>query len=350
MSVCRLSALRPLPSSTFMRTLANISNDNHKMIIAIHQKIPTIFQSKNPRAIELKLDEMIKKEGENLDITHFASLIHQAAKVKFTMDLSSITKLILQRTEDKMSMIYVGQMFYGLQQYWSDQEQHVLQLIEVVTPKVKSLTRITPQTIANIFFGLQNLSSSHEEVRALLRVLTEKIQSSKNQLWKAQEIGMALRGLRNMSSADEEVLSLISALIPNINICRDEMQPLSMVNVMSGLRNMSSKKHEVASLIAALVPTFKSCKKPLGSVQICLLLNGKLLIIIIDDYSSHLPSSLKCHRQSPIGRYAECRHQQRSCYAAKRFHTANSIVSRKYECGFDRPRLVRVEGLEWRLP
>ena len=247
---------------------------NYDIGATIHRKIPMIFQIKNMHEIERKLGELIATEGNNLDISHLASILHQAAKVNFTIELNSIIKLLVQRKGDDMCMIDIGKMLYGLQRFWGDQEKQVLQLIEIITPKVKALKIINPQTLANALLGLQNLSSSHVAVRVLLRVLAQKIGSCK-QPWKAQEIGISLYGLQNMSSDDEEVLILLSALTPKIESCPEELQPVNVVGAMRGLRHISSKKKEVRALLIALAPKFESCQKNFDAVQISVILYGE---------------------------------------------------------------------------
>lgn len=267
---CRFSTSKQFISTTrFMQSMAN-----HDIGITIHMKIPTIFQNKNMREMERKLSEMIATEGRNLDISHLASIIHQAAKVNFTIELSSITKLLVQRKNENMSMIDIGKMLYGLQRFWGDQEQHVLQLIDIITPKVKALATVNPQTCASALSGLQNLSSSHRAVRALLRALAQKIELC-NETWKAQEIGISLSGLRNMSSDDEEVLMLLAALTPKIESCPEELLPVNIVGVMKGLRFISTKKMEVRLLLTALIPKIASCQKSFTALQISVILYGK---------------------------------------------------------------------------
>ena len=84
-SACRLSVSKSKPFIPFTYMYCIRSMVNYDIGVTIHRKIPTIFQSKNMHEIERKLGELIAAEGNNLDISHLASILHQAAKVNFTI-------------------------------------------------------------------------------------------------------------------------------------------------------------------------------------------------------------------------------------------------------------------------
>ncbi|KAJ1421293.1 hypothetical protein B484DRAFT_399523 [Ochromonadaceae sp. CCMP2298] len=74
-------------------------------------------------------------------------------------------------------------------------------------------------------YGLQGMSSSDAEVRDLLRVLTAKIEMSREPL-DAQAVGNALYGLQGMSSSDSEVRDLLRVLTAKIEMSTEPLDAL----------------------------------------------------------------------------------------------------------------------------
>ena len=92
---------------------------------------------------------------------------------------------------------------------------------ESYQPKCESVGRacLSAQTVGNALYGLQSMSSDHEEVRDLLQVLSTKVQESTACL-SAQNVGNALYGLQSMSSDHEEVRDLLRVLSTKVRECR----------------------------------------------------------------------------------------------------------------------------------
>lgn len=75
----------------------------------------------------------------------------------------------------------------------------------------KFLARCCFQNLANSFYGLQNMSSGHEEVRLVLAALGVKLRHFKGN-FNPQEISSACFGMQNMSCFHAEVDEVVKLL------------------------------------------------------------------------------------------------------------------------------------------
>jgi hypothetical protein len=91
-------------------------------------------------------------------------------------------------------------------------DKDMLDVLSVLATKVNSCKEgLNAQVVGNSLYGLQKMSSDHDEVRDVLSALAMKVDSCKEDL-NAQALGNALYGLQRMSSDHVEVRDVLSAL------------------------------------------------------------------------------------------------------------------------------------------
>ena len=167
-------------------------------------------------------------------------------------------------SDEKLNAQAVGNALYGLQGMSSDHEE-VRSLVVVLTDKVKdSDENFKAQNVGNALYGLQGMSSDHEEMRSLLRVLTDKVKDS-DENFKAQAVGNALYGLQGMSSDHKEVRSLVVVLTDKVKDCDENFKAQNVGNALYGLQGMSSDHEEMRSLLRVLTDKVEDCEGNLNA-------------------------------------------------------------------------------------
>ena len=110
-----------------------------------------------------------------------------------------------------------------------------------------SNTVFQPQAISNALYGLQGMSSDCAEVRALLSVLTSRIESCIEPLT-AQQMCDAIYGLKGMKSDSVEVHTLLSVLVRMVQRCTEIPNSVQASNAMFGLQGLDSSHIDVISI------------------------------------------------------------------------------------------------------
>ena len=88
-------------------------------------------------------------------------------------------------------------------------------------------------------------------MRALVHALVPKILACRDEL-SAKQISHAMYGLQNLSSEHEEVLPLVGALTEKLTLCTETISIRSLSALMYGLQGMENNFQEVKQLIAAV--------------------------------------------------------------------------------------------------
>jgi hypothetical protein len=136
---------------------------------------------------------------------------------------------------------------------------------------IKSRVNLRGHEIGSALYGLQHMSSEHEEVGLLLSAITATItpthtvstQTHNRPLIVGRAIGNALYGLRNMNSNNKQVQQLIHALTQTIRTQLDvdpqqlHMNRQEIANALYGLQEMRSECEEVRELLSVLCTVFR---------------------------------------------------------------------------------------------
>ena len=185
--------------------------------------------------------------------------------------------------------------------------------------------------VGQYLFGLQSMSSSRAEVRALLSVLTHHIEQSDSTL-DAQAVSNSLYGMQLMSSDHVEVRTLLSVLSSKIDICTVLMSALEVRNCLSGLKMMKSDHAEVRTLLQVLVPRVLGCEEGFTGVMLCDMLYGLQGMSTQHSESVTLLSSLM---KGSVKKVSQLEHQplpltahalSRALYGLQRADTSHLIV------------------------
>lgn len=125
-----------------------------------------------------------------------------------------------------------------------------------------------------IFIGMKNFSSSHQEVRDCLSIITSKIKCSSASL-SIQDLSAGVYCLRCMSCGNTEVTEFLAALNSKFKNCHGAATPSDMAYFLNGIRNMSSSCETVRELLMNVVPLIDSCERPfVGAKQITMAISG----------------------------------------------------------------------------
>jgi hypothetical protein len=116
---------------------------------------------------------------------------------------------------------------------------------------------LSGQHIGNALWGLRNATSSHEEVREALGVLSTKITQSRA-IMNGQNVGMALYSLHAMDLRHSEVRGVMSALAHKLVVTTEPFSGLDIGMSLYGLRAMDSQSPEVRVLLGALIHKMRS--------------------------------------------------------------------------------------------
>jgi hypothetical protein len=114
----------------------------------------------------------------------------------------------------------------------------VREILSALLPLVRSCKEpLKAQEVSNALFGLQGMSSEHEEVRGMLSALVPKVCSCQEHLTE-QSIGNALYGLQGMSSGLKETQDLIDAVVLNYFL---QLESISVQSISMGLFGILNK-------------------------------------------------------------------------------------------------------------
>jgi hypothetical protein len=111
---------------------------------------------------------------------------------------------------------------------------------------------MTAKQLSYCFYGLQNLFSQHEDVKALISALSEKASFCKDSM-SGPQLGMTLYSLQGMDDSVPEVRNLIAA-ITEIAKSVESLDAASMGNAFFGLQRMSTNYPEMCDLLSVLAP------------------------------------------------------------------------------------------------
>ena len=168
----------------------------------------------------------------------------------------------------------IANALYGLQKMSSDHEE-VTDILGFFRDKLMSCDArpFKAQEISNIMYGLHRMSSSEPEVRNLINVLTEKIDESTGE-FTGQDIGNSLYGLQNMSSDFTEVRDLLTSLHLKVKKSASVLSPQEIGNAIYGLRHMDSTHEAVRLLLTALVDKVKTSEGSFKALEISMAIYG----------------------------------------------------------------------------
>jgi hypothetical protein len=80
-------------------------------------------------------------------------------------------------------------------------------------------------------------------------------------LFSGQEISIAISGLQTMSADDHPCVSnIIGLLADRLEMCRDELKPVEIANILFGMQGMAAYHEEVRAVMAALLPKMRECQ------------------------------------------------------------------------------------------
>ena len=164
--------------------------------------------------------------------------------------------------DEKLKAQAVGNALYGLQ-CMSSKHDEVRKLLVVLTGKAQDCEKLDAQAVGNALYGLQGMSSEHAEVRSLLAVLTGKVKDCEE--IDAQAVGNALYGLQCMSSEHDEVRKLLVVLTGKVKDCDEKLKAQHVGNALYGLQGMSSEHDAVRKLLVVLTGKVKDCEEKLDA-------------------------------------------------------------------------------------
>ena len=146
----------------------------------------------------------------------------------------------------------VGQCLFGLQSMSSSRAE-VRALLSVLTRHIEqSDSTLDAQAISNSLYGMQMMSSDYGEVRRLLTVLSSKIEIC-TVIMSAQEVKNCLFGLKMMKSDHAEVRTLLQVLVPRVLGCEEGFTGMMMSDMLYGLQGMSTQHSESVTLLSSLL-------------------------------------------------------------------------------------------------
>lgn len=179
---------------------------------------------------------------------------------------------------EELSPLEFGNSLYGLRHLSSTHEE-VRHLLHVLTSKLETCEApLNGQMMGISLYGLSSLTSCHPEVTTMLRVLAEKVRLSTFSL-DAFSLG-GLCGLHGLASDRAEVRQLVQILsdkLQSTNTSTTEgsaFSPLQIASALSGLKLMSARHEEVQALVAGLASKINQCQEDFCPKTLDLSLRG----------------------------------------------------------------------------
>jgi hypothetical protein len=168
---------------------------------------------------------------------------------------------------------HVSNMIFYLQNKSSNAAE-VRELLSATSVRAESVS-MNSREIGNAFYGLKTMSDSSEEVKQLLRIMKQQILSCPDGL---DDIAIAniLFGLRNMSSDCAEVVGILSAVgrFMKLNPSNTPKRISVIANAACGLKNCSSDAPEVKDVLAHVAKWLGQCEEVPTHAQVSGILLG----------------------------------------------------------------------------
>lgn len=207
-----------------------------------------------------KLSVTIEKYLEHMDTVNVVTLFHHCAKYLTEADFSNFifsrpeVILKLHALQEKLSEYDVSSIMFSMKGFttWDDS---LADFVRVVTEKVRhsKAFRLSNIEVTKMMHGLRNMSSEHEEIRELLRVIAPLIQRCND--FDHRAFGAVLGGMRSMSSQDVEVRNLLSIVTAKLAETEKnlEFNAQSGGSLVEGLQGMSSQHKEVRGFLTVAI-------------------------------------------------------------------------------------------------
>lgn len=168
--------------------------------------------------------------------------------------LNAITKRI-----HKLDAQAIGNVLFSLQKMTSDTPE-VRALLSTLAPRIdKVKEEMSPQELANAFYGLQGMDNIHKEVEEVLTALNKKLESLPASIpFTSQGIGNSLSGFQSMDDKSNQVIKALGLLADRIEASPCEMSPQDIANAVFGLQGMTTESDEARAVLLALLPKMRS--------------------------------------------------------------------------------------------
>jgi hypothetical protein len=144
----------------------------------------------------------------------------------------------------------IGNALSGLQSMAPEDGPEVLQALSLLTEQLEACEHVMPPVdLSNALFGLQGCVSEHEEVRAALIALTDKMRASDG-IYNARDIGYSLAGLSAMQPPScDEVRAITEELVVKVSRSPFQGQPnLLFLQFGKGVRVVSKRAASVFTM------------------------------------------------------------------------------------------------------
>jgi hypothetical protein len=156
----------------------------------------------------------------------------------------------------------VGNILYSLR-YMTSESKEIRSLLARLAPLINTVSEtFRPQELANALWGLQGMDSNVIEVQQIVISLAKQLERiPQTSLFSGQEISIAISGLQTMSADDHPCVSnIIGLLADRLEMCRDELKPVEIANILFGMQGMAAYHEEVRAVMAALLPKMRECQ------------------------------------------------------------------------------------------
>lgn len=207
-----------------------------------------------------KMDDAIEQAGYVFSPSSVASAIYGLQGL--SADSASVKRILVTLTYALRASFdsapldgqSIGNILFALQNMTTRSYQ-VRRLLVVVAEGIStSNCTINPQVVGNALYGMQGFSSDVSEVRKVLRALVDKasLMPVEEHMFTGQNIGNSLWGLRNMSAECTQVRRMLRCLIPHFQHSSVEMSGQNLGNALYALNRMSDAHIEVRQMLAVL--------------------------------------------------------------------------------------------------
>ena len=155
----------------------------------------------------------------------------------------------LQMTNEAVSMDDVGYLLYSFHNCTNESDD-VNRVLATVTrllrpeSKPRSLGLASPKAMSMCMYGLKCMSSSNEVVCKLLGALRPRVSALD-----AQSVGNILFGMQRLSSTAPQVRAFIDTITPKIEQVNAKLSGQEIANSFYGLQNFDSVSVEVNKLL-----------------------------------------------------------------------------------------------------
>lgn len=126
----------------------------------------------------------------------------------------------------------------------------------------------TVETLSNTLYAMRRLSSEEVCVRHLCLAIAHKANDQPLELTTEEEVRRAFFGFQNLSCKHPEVRLLLSMLTGKMNSSLT-LSPFSIESVFTGISSFDSNHAEVKALLRVLIDCINKCAQPLPEETIC---------------------------------------------------------------------------------